>query len=477
MCLPNNVSKSAQLDELSSSTWCSATPSVRVTGSFKSGPFRCWVFEGWDERLALTEIVTELARRTGCTRYLGYGLGVDVDWTAGEPGLLAEPLELRSGVRLGNRFVKAAMSDSLGDGAGRPTDAQIELYRRWCDGGAALSIIGEVQTDPRYPEKPGNLVLDDSRGGSPLARLAEIARRSEGEIWPQLGHAGALAYPPVSMPMGPSALDVDGLTCGEMPIDEIEAIPDRFAAAAVAAQEVGFSGVEIHAAHGFLLSQFLSPLFNHRRDRFGGSIEARAQLMVEVAERVRRATGSEFAIGLKINATDELDGGLTEADALVAIEMVDRCGVDVIDISGGTYFPGAPSSSDRPSSGPYYADFALRARQVTSAALMLTGGVKTHGHAVGLRRNGVDLIGLARTMVLNPELPNAWLEAGGDPTFPTFSSTPPGGVTAWYTMRLTAIANNQDSSYDETPESALHRYDSRDRSRIQAWNDRFKTAQ
>lgn len=399
---------------------------------------------------------------------------MDPDEIGSEPDLLGAPLELRCGVRFRNRLVKSAMSDSLGDGRGQPTPGQIELYRRWCDGGAALSIIGEVQTDPRYPERPGNLVLDGSHDGSLMGQLAAVTQGSNAHLWPQLGHAGALAYGPVSAPMGPSALDLDGLRCGEMPIDEIESLPKRFGAAARAARRVGFTGVEIHAAHGFLLGQFLSPLFNLRRDRYGGSIEARAQLLVEVIDRVRRETGQDFAIGVKINATDELEGGLTESDALVAVEMIDRCGVDVVDISGGTYFPGAPSSSDRPSKGPYYADFAVRARQVTSAALMLTGGVKTRSQAIGLREKGVDLVGLARTMVLDPDLPNGWLRGGGDPTFPAFASTPPGGVTAWYTMRLTAIANGREAADTLSPEVALEQVDARDDRRTRVWNDRYR---
>ncbi|MEM7337103.1 MAG: oxidoreductase [Actinomycetota bacterium] len=401
---------------------------------------------------------------------------MDLDKTGETPGLLGAPLELRSGVRLKNRMVKAAMSDSLGDGSGQPTDAQIELYRCWANGGVALSIIGEVQADPRYPEKPGNLVLDGSQDELLVGRLADVVRGSDSHLWPQLGHAGALAYPPVSSPMGPSALDLDGLRCGEMTAEEIEAIPARFATAAVAARRAGFSGVEIHAAHGFLLSQFLSPLFNRRQDRYGGSIEARAQVLISVINRVRRDTGPDFAIGVKINATDELEGGLTEPDALIVVEMLDGCGVDVIDISGGTYFPGAPSRSDRPSQSPYYAEFAARARQATTAALMLTGGVKTRDQAIGLREIGVDLVGLARTMVLDPDLPNHWLRTGVDPHFPAFTSTPPGGVTAWYTMRLLAIANQQGASYQLTAESALNEYDARDERRISAWNNRFRTS-
>ncbi len=387
--------------------------------------------------------------------------------------LLSEPLELKCGLRLKNRLVKAPMSDSLGDGTGNPTDEQIELNRRWHDGGAALSLVGEVQVDRRYPEKPGNLALDAVDDETMFRRLATVPDGSGAHIWPQLGHAGALSYPPVSTPVGPSALDLEGLQCPEMSTDELEALPGRFAVAATNACRVGFTGVQIHAAHGFLLSQFLSPLFNRRVDRYGGSIEARAGLLIAVVDEVRRAVGPDVAVAVKINATDELEGGLTEADALVAVEMVDRHGVDLIEISGGTYFPGAPSSSDRGStSGPYYSHFANKARFVTGAALMVTGGVKTRSHAVELRSGGADLVGLARTMVLDPELPKAWLGAGGDPTFPSFPSTVPGGVTAWYTMRLEAIAQGHEAAFQATPQEALATYDRRDESRVERWRAR-----
>lgn len=399
------------------------------------------------------------------------------DGADGASGPLGAPLQLRCGVRLKNRLVKAAMSDSLGDGAGGPTDAQIALYGRWVTGGAALSVIGEVQVDPRYPEKPGNLVLDGSVDSRRLRRMSTLADAASAHIWPQLGHAGALSDRRVSDPVGPSPLELGGASCREITVAEIEALPGRFAGAARRAIELGFTGVEIHAAHGFLLSEFLSPLFNRRRDAFGGSIEGRSRLLLSILQRVRQAVGPHRAIGVKINATDEVEGGLGEPDALVAIEILDQCGVDVIDISGGTYFPGSPSNSDRPAEGPYYADFAVQARQVTTAALMLTGGIKTSSHAISLRENGVDLLGLARAMVLNPDLPNDWLGMGGNPTFPVFVSTPPGGVTAWYTMRLTAIARGQESSFDPSPESALNQVDFRDEGRVSGWNSRFRSSQ
>ena len=180
-------------------------------------------------------------------------------------GDLFEALRLPCGVSLNNRIAKSAMSDSLGDGTGHPTAEQIRLYERWAGGGLAVSIIGEVQGSSNFPEKPGNLVLNDQ---SDLERFRELARRG-GEngtlLWLQLGHAGALAYAPTSNPKGPSALDVPGLSCAALTVAEIKELSSEFARTAKLAHQAGFGGVQIHAAHGFLLSQFLSPLFNRRK--------------------------------------------------------------------------------------------------------------------------------------------------------------------------------------------------------------------
>jgi 2,4-dienoyl-CoA reductase-like NADH-dependent reductase (Old Yellow Enzyme family) len=388
---------------------------------------------------------------------------------------LGAPLELGCGVVLKNRLVKAAMSDSLGDGAGDSTDEQVRLYERWSAGGTSLSIVGEVQVDPRYPEKPGNVVLGPLSDQTGLTRLAHAGSGSSAHVWPQLGHAGALAYPPISDPAGPSALNLDSLRCDALSQAAIEALPETYAAAARRAQAVGFTGVEVHAGHGFLLSQFLSPLFNRRTDRYGGAIEARCQVLLEVVRHIRREVGAEFAIAVKLNSSDQLEGGLTEDDALTVIELLGSERVDLIDISGGTYFPGAASSSDRSSSGPYFLDFAQRARNVTDTPLMLTGGFKTRREAAAAVTSGaVDVVGLARALVIDPDLPAKWLRPeGGDPEFPTFRSPPPGGVTAWYTMRLTALANDHEAGFDPGLQAAIADYESRDAERVGLWRDQF----
>jgi 2,4-dienoyl-CoA reductase-like NADH-dependent reductase (Old Yellow Enzyme family) len=391
--------------------------------------------------------------------------------------VLSTPLELPCGVVLKNRLVKSAMSDSLGDGAGNPTDAQIELYRRWAAGGAALSLIGEAQVEHRFPEKPGNLVLGPDADIALLARLADVGSTFDAHVWPQLGHAGALAHLPISHPAGPSALNLEGLHCDALTLSDVESLPVVYAAAAARAQDAGFSGVQIHAGHGFLLSQFLSPLFNHRSDRYGGTIEARCQLLLDIVQQVRVQVGPHFALAVRINSSDQLEGGLSEDDALVAISLLGNEAVDLIDISGGTYFPGAPSSSDRRTSGPYFVDFARRARTVTDVPLMLTGGFKTRREAADAVASGAtDLVGLARTMVLDPDVAAKWCHSdGGDPEFPTFDSPPAGGITAWFTMRLTAIANGTEEDFDPSLSAAIEAYESRDAARIATWKQAFET--
>jgi len=388
---------------------------------------------------------------------------------------LFRPLTLPCGTILENRIAKSAMSDSLGDGTGHPTADQMHLYRRWADGGVAVSIIGEVQGHPGFAEKPGNLVLDDN---SDLERFRALARQgtvNNSNLWLQLGHAGALAYTPTSMPKGPSALDLPGLTCAALTDDEIREIPARFAKTAKLARETGFGGVQIHAAHGFLLSQFLSPLFNKRRDEYGGSIANRMRLLLETVHAVRAAVGPDFVIAVKLNATDQLEGGLCEDDALAVIAALDNTSIDLIDISGGTYFPGAKAASDGGGAGPYFLGFAKQAREITSRPLMLTGGFKTRVQAEDAVASGaIDVVGLARALVIEPALPNIWRNAAPkDPAFPRFEKAPAGGITAWYTMHMTALAEGKEFPEFDDLRHAIVVYEARDAERTGIWLRHF----
>ena len=388
---------------------------------------------------------------------------------------LFEPLVLPCGVTLKNRIAKSAMSDSLGDGTGHPTAAQIRLYERWAEGGVGLSVVGEVQGDPDFAEKPGNLVLDRH---ADLDRFRDLARRGAAHgahLWPQLGHAGAMAYPPTSTPKGPSALDLPGLKATGLTRTEIAALPAQFAETAVLARSAGFSGIQVHAAHGFLLSQFLSPLFNRREDEYGGTIGNRMRLLLQVIEELRKALGPHMPIAVKLNATDQLEGGLDEDDALAVVAALDATGIDLIDISGGTYFPGARSASDSGGKGPYFLDFARRARTLTHTPLMATGGFKTLSQASEAVASGtVDVVGLARALALEPDLPALWQQGKqAEPAFPRFHNPPEGGVTAWYTMRLTAIGEDRSAPEPAALDEAIAIYEARDQARTVIWRDAF----
>lgn len=390
-------------------------------------------------------------------------------------GNLFEPLELPCGVVLKNRIAKSAMSDSLGDGTGNPTAGQMNLYRRWAEGGLAVSIVGEVQGTPGYAEKPGNLVLNEVSDRKRFRNLADHGSRNGALLWLQLGHGGALAYSLTSNPKGPSALDVPGLRCAEMSEDEIRQVPKIFARTARLAQKAGFGGVQIHAAHGFLLSQFLSPLFNKRSDNYGGPVENRMRLLLDSIEATRAAVGPDFPIAVKLNSSDQLEGGFAEDEALVVVAALNRSSTDLIDISGGTYFPGAKSASDGTGPGPYFIKFAKRARELTSKPLMLTGGFKTRAQAEeALAGGAADVVGLARALVLEPTLPNFWMEDRlPEPAFPRFEKAPEGGITAWYTMRLTEIGADEEGPEFGDLMQAVRDYDARDSARTEIWLNHF----
>lgn len=390
-------------------------------------------------------------------------------------GNLFDTLTLPCGVTLKNRIAKSAMSDSLGDGTGHPTPGQVQLYQWWANGGLAASIIGEVQGTAGYAEKPGNLVLNEA---SDLNRFRDLAQAGSGNgalLWLQLGHAGALSYAPTSAPKGPSALDLPGLSCAELTLEEIHALPSEFARTARLARQAGFGGVQIHAAHGFLLSQFLSPLFNKRSDDYGGPVANRMRLLLETIGATRAAVGPDFPIALKLNSSDQLEGGFAEDDALKVVAALEQSSLDLIDISGGTYFPGAKSASDGAGRGPYFLEFAKRARKMTGKPLMLTGGIKTHAQARDAIASGaVDVIGLARALVLEPSLPDLWkADQTPEPAFPRFAEAPEGGITAWYTMRLTEIGESRDTSDTGDLWDAIRDYEARDKARTEIWLRHF----
>lgn len=337
---------------------------------------------------------------------------------------ITSPLALACGQTLPNRIVKSAMSEALGTMDNRVTPELVRLYQRWAQGGTGLLITGNVMVDRRALGEPGNVVLEDERDLDLLTQWASAATSNGSQIWMQINHPGRQS------PKGLNAENVAPSAIGfgksmqaffDVPRalrhDEIEDIIARFAAAAALARKAGFSGVQIHGAHGYLVSQFLSPLTNQRDDQWGGSAENRRRFVLRLLEAMRAATAPDFPIGIKLNSADFQRGGFSEDESLDVIAALADGGIDMIEISGGTYE--APAMTGKRASTQareaYFLDFADKVRARVSTPLMVTGGFRTHaGMQAALDSGSLDLIGIARLLAIEPDAA-ARILGGNDP--------------------------------------------------------------
>jgi 2,4-dienoyl-CoA reductase-like NADH-dependent reductase (Old Yellow Enzyme family) len=346
--------------------------------------------------------------------------------TATPASILSRPLSLRSGATLPNRLVKAAMSEVLADPVtGAPTDRLVRLYERWGRGGAGALITGHVIVDRSGLGEPGNVIIEDDRHLPALRRWAEVGQAHGARMWMQINHAGRQTPKRVvRQPVAPSPVALRGFggmfaRPRALSGDEIQALVGRFANAAAVAREAGFAGVEVHAAHGYLLSQFLSPLTNQREDEWGGSLAGRMRFLIEVVRAIRAAVGQSFGVGVKLNSADFQRGGFTIEEAMQVAQALDSAGIDLLEVTGGNYESpamagkGEMAAQQRQSSREreaYFMDYARRMRAVTEVPILLTGGMRTAATmAEALGSGAVDAIGLARPMAFDPDLPGKLL--------------------------------------------------------------------
>lgn len=378
---------------------------------------------------------------------------------AAVPAVLAEPLRLRSGLVLRNRIAKAAMTENLADRDNQPTDRLERLYRRWADGGAGLLLTGNLMVDRRYLERSRNVVADALVDRDRLAAYAASA--GDVPLLAQLNHPGRqtnrfMAWRPVAPSRGP-AVSMLGAFGRPRPLadDEVDAIVDRFVATAVRCRDAGFDGVQVHAAHGYLLAQFLSPATNRRADRWGGDVARRARALLEVVRRTRAAIGDDFTISVKLNSSDFRRGGLAEDDAAEVARILDGEGIDLLEVSGGTYESGAllgladgqaPTGADREA---YFAGFAARIADEVDVPVMLTGGIRTRAAMDALLGSGVvDVIGLARPVAMDPDLPRRLLDGEADgielPDHRVPGPLELAGESEWYEAQLARIADGHE---------------------------------
>lgn len=345
---------------------------------------------------------------------------------------LSEPLKLPCGAVLTNRIAKAAMTEGLADIHGRPTPELEKLYGIWSDGGAGLHLSGNIQIDADHLERPGNVIIDampDDDMTAALRRWTAAATRNGNHFWAQISHAGRQTMKAVNPhPKAPSSVKM-GLPGGqfgrpvELSEEEILRLISRFGQAAKVCRDVGFTGVQIHAAHGYLISQFLSPRTNLRNDRWGGSLENRARFLLFTLNTMRQLVGADFPIAVKLNSADFQRGGFAFEDSLQVARWLQDGGIDLIEISGGTYeqpkllgIEGLESEEPQAVAATtlareaYFVDFAQAMKAEISVPLMVTGGFRSaSAMEQALKSGAADVIGLGRPLCVLPDAPKRLL--------------------------------------------------------------------
>ncbi|TGY90419.1 NADH:flavin oxidoreductase/NADH oxidase family protein [Marinicauda algicola] len=344
---------------------------------------------------------------------------------------LSSELTLPCGARIPNRLAKAAMTEGLAEPGGIAGERIVRAYTAWAQGGAGLILTGNMMVDRRYRERPANVVVEGEQSANALKgleRFAAAAKSGGAVALAQISHAGRQSPRSVAPePVGPSAVAVKlpgglyakprALTAGE-----IAGIIGRFAHTARTLVEAGFDGVQIHAAHGYLISEFLNPRVNRREDEWGGSLENRARLLVETVRAVRAAIGADRVLAVKLNSSDFQKGGFSFEDCLQVVDLLDAEGIDLLEISGGSYEQPRMMGLDglepvleenvRASTRAREAYFMGYAAQVIARAktpVMVTGGFRTRAAMEAAVEEGVAVIGIGRPLCVDPDAPKKLL--------------------------------------------------------------------
>lgn len=334
---------------------------------------------------------------------------------------------LPCGAILPNRLAKAAMEENMSDEGQVPGPDLLRLYQRWAEGGTGLLITGNVMVDGRAMTGPGGIVLDKNSELAPFEAWAKAAKNNDTQVWMQINHPGRQVYAAMGGDvLSPSDVAIDlgkhSHLFGKpkaMTHEDIQQLIQRFVDTALKAEQAGFDGIQVHGAHGYLISQFLSPLTNKREDEFGGSIENRMRLLIEIIEAIRAKVSDKFAVAVKINSADFQRGGFDADDAKTVILALNALEVDLVELSGGSYESPAMqgnAAEKRAKNGrslqreAYFLEFAKEIARVATMPIMTTGGVRRLAIAEDVLANGIDIVGMGTALAMNPSLPNDWKE-------------------------------------------------------------------
>jgi len=320
-------------------------------------------------------------------------------------------------MKLSNRFVRAATYEGLAEKDGNCTDALIEKIAELADGNVGLIITSHSFVSPEGRARSFQPGIYSDMLITGLRKMTDAVHKKSSCIIVQLAHAGALADTKLTstVALGPFAFKKeDGSVVREMSILEISGITGSFGEAAVRAKKAGFDGVEIHAAHGYLLSEFLSPHFNKRKDQYGGTLENRARFLIGVLEKIKSNTGKDFPVIVKLNSEDFLENGFTLKEMVEVSRMLEKKGADAIEISGGTPFSGdkIPSRKGilkKEEEEVYYLKAAALFKKSVKIPLILTGGIRSFNVAERLMNEGsANYVGLSRPLIREPDLVKRW---------------------------------------------------------------------
>lgn len=356
-----------------------------------------------------------------------------------------DSLSLPNGSTVKNRIAKAAMEENMADADQAPSAELMRLYQAWADGGAGLIITGNVMVDGRAMTGPGGVVLQDDKQLAKFKRWAQIGRSGGAQFWLQINHPGRQmqanlgqkTWAPSAVALELGSLSKHFATPHAMTPEVIADVIQRFATTARLGEQAGFTGVEIHAAHGYLLSQFLSPLTNQRTDEWGGSLENRARLLLEIVKAVRAVVSPAYAVAVKLNSADFQRGGFSAEDARQVVELLNDLGVDLVELSGGSYE--APAMQGEARDGrtlareAYFVEFARDIQTVAKMPVMVTGGVRRRPIAEMVVQSGVDMVGIGTALAIDPNLPRDWLQ-GQD-------SAPELPPITWKNKAMASLAN------------------------------------
>ena len=329
--------------------------------------------------------------------------------------LLFTPITLPNGTTIKNRFFKSAMSEGMGTRDFQPKKNIATLYKRWAEGGTGLIITGNIMVDPKGTAEPGNIVFDKNSNMEILKNWANQGQQHGAKVMVQLNHPGKQAPKTIAKEtVAPSAVPLgNGLnklfsTPRALTTSEVEELVQKFVTSGKVAKEAGFSGVQIHAAHGYLISQFLSPHDNRRTDKYGGSLENRMRFLKEIYLGMREELGKDFTIGIKINSNDFKEDGLTEEDSLKTIIELANLGLDFVEISGGTYErPAMMGATSKSTNQVFFAEYSKKLKQKIEIPVVVTGGIRSiNAMNTLLNDNTTDFIGIARPLTIDPNIPN-----------------------------------------------------------------------